>query len=323
MYSHLLTDWYTIMAAIQHWLSGGDPYGRYLNRSGALVHAGAFAYPPPTLLLGGLLSPLPWAVSGVLMLLVSLFGFEYWTRSTAGRTGLFWALLWLPICQGFYIGQTTLLTLVCLMGAELCYARKHDRWAGALLALALLKPHIIVLPAAWLLFVALRERRWQSLLSFGLVSLALWGGAALIAGPTIYAHWLSAISNYGPELATRSLLFPPLGPLLGLMAIALWWRYGRGDVLGLLLLVNTLIYPLGVVYVATGLAFVVIRWRRDWPFYPLALSWVVAAVVTTARTPDTAAALTQAIVATGLLAGLCPAIPWQHLLRLRGVPTRH
>jgi uncharacterized membrane protein len=60
------------------------------------------------------------------------------------------------------------------------------------------------------------------------------------------------------------------------------------------------------------IAFVVIRWRRDWPWYPLALSWLLpVAFPLVIRTPDSIAALTQAIVITGLLAGLLPQIPWR------------
>jgi hypothetical protein len=110
-------------------------------------------------------------------------------------------------------------------------------------------------------------------------------------------------------------LFPPFGPVLGVLAVLLWWRSGRGDIWGMLLLLNTLLFPLSVVYVAVAIAFVVIRWRPDWQWYPLALSWCIPAFAVFQRTPDTIAALTQAITATGLLAGLCPAIPWKGMLR--------
>jgi hypothetical protein len=65
-----------------------------------------------------------------------------------------------------------------------------------------------------------------------------------------------------------------------------------------------------VIYIAVGVAFVVIRWRADWPWYPLILSWLLPALyLLPERTPETIAALTQGIVATGLLVGLLPRIP--------------
>ncbi|NJO84513.1 MAG: hypothetical protein HC828_18240, partial [Blastochloris sp.] len=116
---------------------------------------------------------------------------------------------------------------------------------------------------------ALHERRWRVLLSFGAVMVVLWGGTLLIGGPAIYRTWLAAIGGYDDYLPNRPLLFPPFGPLLGLLAAAFWWRAGRHDLWGALLLLNTLVYPLSVVYVAVGVAFVVARWRTDWPWYPL------------------------------------------------------
>ncbi len=306
-FMHFLEDWQTIIAAIEHWLAGGDPYGAYRNISGQLMHAGAFAYPPPTLLLGAPLVFLPWWLSGLLMLLVSVVGFEYWARRASGRIALPWLLLWLPFCQGLWIGQITLIILVSMVFAERAYHDQHDWRGGAFLALALIKPQHTFLAVGWLLFLALRERRWRFIGVFGGLSLALWGGIALISGPAIYTQWLDGLRAYGPNLPNRPLLFPPFGPILGLLAIWLWHKHGRGDVWGLLLLLNTLLFPLSVVYVATAVAFVVIRWRQSWVWHPLALSWVLPFFMHE-RTPDTIAALTQAIIATGLLAGILPGI---------------
>ncbi|NJO84512.1 MAG: hypothetical protein HC828_18235 [Blastochloris sp.] len=45
------------------------------------------------------------------------------------------------------------------------------------------------------------------------------------------------------------------------------------------------------------------------------MSWLIPLAFVVERTPDTIAALTQAIVATGLLAGVCPAIPWRQAVK--------
>lgn len=309
MEQFFLVDWRILMAGVAHWLAGGNPYGAYGGLLGEAHHAGAFAYPPPILLLGAPLALLPWQLSGLLVVAGSAAGFERWARRAHGRSALPWLLLWLPLVQGLVIGQTTLLALVALAFADLAYEQGHERRAGLLLALALLKPQAVLLPLGWLLLRAVRERRWAASLSFLAASAGLWGATLAVAGPEIVPQWLAGLRDYGPNLPNRPLIFPPLGPLLGLLAALLWWRHGRGDMVGALLLLNTLIYPLSVIYVAAAVALVVIRWRADWPWWPLALSWLPLVFTLPERTPDTIAALTQTIIATGLLAGLLPRLP--------------
>jgi hypothetical protein len=324
MPEQFLFDWQTLMVAIQLWLAGGNPYPGYMYEGRAL-HAGWYVYPPPSLLIGAPFALLPRQVSGVLMLLVSIVGFEYWVRRTSQRSGLLWLVLWLPLWQGVWIGQVTLLALVGFALAELAYKDRRDVYAGALIALALLKPQTVILPAAWFLFMALRERRWQVLLSFGSVVVVLWGGILLVSGPMIYQTWFAALSGYDDYLPNRPLLFPPFGLLMGILAAAFWWRFGQRDHVGALLLLNTFIYPLSVIYAAVGVAFVVIRRRPDWPWYPLIVSWFIPLIFVVERTPDMIAALTQSIIATGLLAGVCPVIPWRRgvaaLIRTRQITS--
>ncbi len=310
----IFADWRSLMAGIQLWLAGGNPYGSYPHPvfPGTMVHVGWYAYPPPTLILATPLAILPWPLSSAIMLLICIVGFERWVRQRSGRVGLPWLLLWLPFAQGLWIGQTTLLALVGLLWAERAAEEGHDLRAALLLALALLKPQVGILPAACLLLAALRGRRWRLLGAFAAICAALWGGTALALGPQIYARWIAGLGGYTSVIPDRPLLYPPLGPLLGLLALALWRLRGRGDAFGLALLVNTLLYPLSVVYIAISVAAVVIRWNPRWPWYPLALSWLVPlAFPLFVRSPDSIAALTQAIIATGLLAGLLPQIPWR------------
>lgn len=307
-----LRDWAMFMAAIRHWHAGGDPYGPFAGLTGAAHHAGAFGYPPPALLLATPLALLPWQLSGLLFVLASAAAFERWARRAGGRSALPWMLLWLPVVQGLVLGQTTLLVLVGLLFAELYHREGRDRAAGLLLALAVLKPQVAVLPAGWLLLRALLERRWAMPLSFAAVSAAIWAAALLVAGPQIVPQWVQGLIVYDDLLPDRLLLFPPLGPLVGLLAGLLWWRHGRGDPFGLLILVSALFYPLSVIYMTTAVAVAVMRWRRDWAWYPLGLSWlVVIAFPLVVRTTDSIAAITQANVIAGLLAGLLPALPWR------------
>ncbi|NTW03711.1 MAG: DUF2029 domain-containing protein [Oscillochloris sp.] len=302
-------DWQLLIAAVRFWMTGGNPYGPFPLLNGELTFSGAFAYPPPALLLGVPMAVLPVWLSGLIVTLLAVVGFEYWACSSGEkRSALYWLLLWLPLTQQLWIGQLTLIALVGLVLAEQAYQRRHDRLAGILLALSVLKPQTVLLAVAWLLFVALRERRWGLLVSFVGLSVVLWLGPVVISGPQIYTQWLVGLNHYSQLLPNRPLLFPPFGPLLGVMAVLLWHRSGRGDIFGLALLVNTLVYPLSVIYVASAVALVVIRWNPRWPVYPLVLSWAIPMLLssTMTRTPDTIAGLTQSIIATGLLAGLLP-----------------
>jgi hypothetical protein len=305
------SDWRSLMGAVQHWLQGGDPYGSFVMADGAAYDAGWFAYPPPVLLLAAPIAFMPWLISGLLVQALAIGGFEYWSRQTAQRVALPWMLLWLPFVQGLVIGQTTLLALTLLMLAVYAAETGRDRWAGPLLALALLKPQVGVLVIAWVLLRALLDRRWWLVSGFAVVSLLLWGGMLLVAGPQIYLQWYTGLGAYQSALPDRPLFFPPLGPLLALLAGWLWWRYGRSDVIGALLLLNTLIYPLSVVYIAVAIAVVVIRWRPDWPWWPLMFSWLIPLYfpLTARSSPDAIALLAQAIIATGLLTGLLPRVP--------------
>ncbi|WP_129626265.1 glycosyltransferase 87 family protein [Candidatus Oscillochloris fontis] len=310
----IFADWRSLMVGIQLWLEGANPYASYPHPvfPGRMVNAGWYAYPPPTLFLFTPLALLPWPLSSAILLLASIIPFERWTRQTSLRTGLPWLLLWLPLAQGLWIGQTTLLALVALLWGERAAHERQDVRAAFLLALALLKPQIGIVPIAWLLLEALWQRRWRLPLAFTLINLVLWGGTALLAGPQIYVQWLGGLMNYDQFLPNRPLLFPPFGMILGALAVFFWYRHGRGDMFGLALLFNTLIYPLSVVYSASALAMVVIRWNPRWPWYPLILSWLIPMLVPLAqRTPDSIAGMTQAIIATALLTALLPQLPGQ------------
>src|SRR5215213_735222 len=112
MLDKFLSDWQIVIGAVQFWLRGGNPYGSYPSYRGVMYLPGAFAYPPPALLLGAPVALLPWWLSGVLMLVLSAWGFELWARRTSHRLSLPWLILWLPLAQGMLIGQLTLIALV-------------------------------------------------------------------------------------------------------------------------------------------------------------------------------------------------------------------
>jgi hypothetical protein len=300
-------DWYALVGALTHWLAGGDPYGPYPTPNGTLFEAGYYAYPPPSLLLAAPLTLLPWWLSGLLVQAVAIVALERWVRRDTGRSVLPWLLLWPPLIQGLLIGQTTLIALAALLHAELAFRERRDRAAGLLLALALLKPQVGLLAVACLLLMALRARRWRFLAGCAGASAVLWGGAAVVLGPAIYAQWLAGLQAYSAALPDRPMLFPPLGPLLLLAALLLWRRGRRADPFALALLAGTLAYPLSVLYILSPMAFALMRLRPTWQPWALALAW--AAPLLLARLPpgpDALIASVQAMAALTMLAALLP-----------------
>ncbi|HMQ31699.1 MAG TPA: glycosyltransferase 87 family protein [Chloroflexaceae bacterium] len=307
----LLNDWLSLMAALWHWFAGGNPYGAYPGLDGQVYAAGYYGYPPPTLILAAPLALLPWWLSGLLVQAGAIVGFDRWARRVTGRSQLAWLVLFPPLFQGLLIGQTTLLVLVALMFAELSYREGRDTRAGLLLALAILKPQVGILAIGYLLFEGLRAGRWRVPGAFALASALLWGGTALLAGPQIYAQWLDGLRAYSASLPDRPMVFLPLGPLVVLAAVTLW-RRADGDTFTLALLLNTLIYPLSVLYIVSAVGFVVIRWRRDAQVWPLALCWLAPAVF--ARLPATLdmwIASIQVVVICALVVGLLPPLHWR------------
>lgn len=310
----IFADWRSLMAAILHWLDGENPYDFYTGFSGEFYDAGYFAYPPPALFIATPLALMPWWLSAVLVQAIAIVAFERWARGTTGRSALMWILLWPPLMQGLYIGQTTLLFLMALLLAERAANQQNDRMAGLILAFALLKPQVGIFAIAYLLIVSLWMRRWRLIGVFTLATAVLWGGALLLAGPQIYIQWLNGLNAYRYALPDQPTISFPLGPLVVLLAMLLWRRNLR-DIFGLALLLNTLLYPLSVLYIISPIAAVVIRWRHDWQLWAVALGWIVPIMFTfvaSTYNPVLWYAQIQLFAAFALLVGL---LPIMHLWR--------
>lgn len=69
---------------------------------------------------------------------------------------------WFPTMEALRLGQDSILSALLLLAVFVALKRKHDAWAGFLLALGLYKPHL-VLPMAGTLLIA---RRWRSIAVF-------------------------------------------------------------------------------------------------------------------------------------------------------------
>jgi hypothetical protein len=152
-----------------------------------------------------------------------------------------------------WIGQTTLLAAVCLIGGWVLARRGHDRSAAFALGFAAFKPQILLLPGLWLLL----ERRWKVLVTAAVVAAALAAYPLAIGGPVATMRdWLHCVSLYQaqkddvagamqvlglPSFLAAAGLRVPLSVAVGaalLFAMFLWARRSDvldDDVLGLLL----------------------------------------------------------------------------------------
>jgi hypothetical protein len=97
-----------------------------------------------------------------------------------------YALSVFPVFLLFLQQQLTLLVCLSWLGFVGLHLREKEGWSGAALALALVKPHMVLLPVAYLLY----RRRWAALRSFSalagllvLVSIALSGPSVIVDYP--------------------------------------------------------------------------------------------------------------------------------------------
>jgi len=128
-----------------------------------------------------------------------------------------WFVLASPqIAQGLRLRQIGLLVATMIALAVWLMTRNRLWLAGALLALATIKPQMSVLPIAWFLLWSLGDwpRRWRLPASLcGTLALLVGAGELLLPGwPRDFLAGLIAYSRYGP---TTTLLQLALGKTLG------------------------------------------------------------------------------------------------------------
>jgi hypothetical protein len=215
-----------------------------------------FAYPPTISLLCLVLGAMSLGAANVTMVLLNLaaamatahFAYRLVAQSATGRRmreSLRWATPALVFIAPFtahivYCGQTTLLATAAVL-AGWCYLEEERPWlAGALLAVASIKPQIALLPVAY----GLLQRGWRPVASFACA------GALLITVPVsasglwgLVREWLQSLHDYasGPIQAIgfqnvfgiQSLLVasgveaPSIAWVAFAVLVALWWRRDR------------------------------------------------------------------------------------------------
>jgi len=169
-------------------------------------------------------------------------------------------------------GQLVLLSLLTLVAAWRLW-RRNEMAAGVLLALAALKPTVVLWPVAGLLLWATRERRWRLWLSFSVASLGL------------VALSQAMIGNWLPDFL-ELLQAKGDAPILWSLELAPWpWRG-----LYVLLFVGLLLWAARIAWqrndpapwltgtLLFGLAVSPMRW-----IYDLLLAWAVPVMANVPR----------------------------------------
>jgi hypothetical protein len=250
----LLPRWIGTRAA----LHGQDPYSREVLRMiqtafyghplapGAPDNPENFLYPATVIPLLAPLAPLSWPTARLVFLAVNIpllaLGFWLcfrtlplrWTPRARIITLLLALAAW-PTMWGFRVLQLTVPVAACIFVAWYLLARKHPVPAGILLALATIKPQLL-LPLLLALFVwALLQRQWALTVSF-LVTMAVQLVVSQALVPGWFPRWRASLRNYTGVTKTAMPLehlfghWPGLAITLALAAAALvaLWR-ARGS----------------------------------------------------------------------------------------------
>jgi hypothetical protein len=199
---------HTAFAAALH---GNNPYDlvllrSYLDPALGYIPRGAFCflYPPWTLVLLAPLLILPirtagWAwlvINMVLLAGIPVFALS-WQRSRPDYR--FYVvcgaiLLFPPAIDALMFGQINILCTFALVSMAWALDRRRDWLAGALLPIALLKPHVAFLPLLIFGFFAWHHRRFRFLL-WALVSFAVALALSSTLSPNLPLDWIRSFGE--------------------------------------------------------------------------------------------------------------------------------
>jgi hypothetical protein len=279
-------------------------YGRPLdpNRPGDPKDQAAFAYPVFVVFLLAPTISLPFSVvqAGFRWLLIILTAatVPLWLRALRWRmspvataTLMILVLGNFPVAQGIKLQQLTLLVSGMIAGCAVLLLADHLLLAGILLALATIKPQIVVLLVAWLFLWAVsnyRDRR-RFIWGFGLTMAALLAGAEYVL-PGWIRQFAKAIVAYREYLnKPESVLLELTTPVWGMMFSALilialtvvCWRTRHvpasspvfGLVFSAVLAVTVVTVPMSALYnqiLLLPAVLLVVRYRQSlWTKHPL------------------------------------------------------
>lgn len=210
----LYSPWLATKAAIH----GQDPYSKEITRStqehlyqhplvpGAPLDQQAFVYPAHIVLI---LAPFTFLPGPFFFTLVLALSFPViagmaavWLHTycpvlrpgTAMVVGVVAAASW-PAVMGALCCQPSVYVIAAVVFSAWLLHRNFDRSAGVLLALATVKPQLLILIVPWLLVAGVRQRRLSFVLSF-LFAVGTMVLISLAIVPQWIGHWLNASSGY-------------------------------------------------------------------------------------------------------------------------------
>lgn len=230
-----------------------------------------FSYPFYAVFLVGPLTLLPYAWAsavwlvllefGLLAALVLILDLYRWRPPPAllALTAV-WTVLFYPDARGILLGQLVIIIFLLLVVTLWALAHQRNGLAGMALALATIKPQVVLLVIPLLLLWAVHHRRWRFMGTFALTL-----GTLLAASFLMLPSWLgdfirqagtySSYTPASPPWVLTHLIFPALGTpgevaitlaLLVVLAWA-WWREVRSGwlsfhwTLGLTLIISNLV----------------------------------------------------------------------------------
>lgn len=103
------------------------------------------------------------------------------------------------VAHVLWLGNTTLLVTAALLVGWHSLASGRHVLAGVFLALAAVKPQLVLLPGLWLLL----ERRWVTIASAAAASLVLSSYSMIVFGPVAaFRNWIAGIGHYLEQVDT-------------------------------------------------------------------------------------------------------------------------
>jgi hypothetical protein len=132
---------------------------------------------------------------------------------------LLFAMTFPHVLVGFAMGQITFLVLFGLVASLALFKKKQWFWAGAVLILTTVKPHLVVLPVIYLLLIATKQQRYQTWL--GLITAGVVCAITLfVFRPLLIPDLLGLLKIAPIHWAT-----PTIGGFLSFLRIAEFPRY--------------------------------------------------------------------------------------------------
>jgi hypothetical protein len=170
-----------------------------------------------------------------------------------------------PVLQALHLQQLTLIVGALLAGGSALLVAGHLFWAGVVLAIATVKPQLVLPVAAYLLVWAVSDwkRRRAFVFGFGGVLLALLAGSEILL-PGWFGNFLTATAEYRRYTGGLSLLDVLLGPRLGeftamlvlVSMLGAFWRFRNEEpgttefsvMLALALAITVVVIPMFALY---------------------------------------------------------------------------